>query len=76
MKTPHDQDIDASQDQSPKMPDNQDINAGQDVPAPTAMPEVHRGTDGHTYAVVDGRSIRIDSQEFRKLSTRVRQIQA
>lgn len=68
MKTPDDQDINASQNQPPKTPDDLDINADQEVSAPTPMPEVHRGTDGHTYAVVEGRSIRIDSQEFRRIA--------
>lgn len=30
-------------------------------------PPVHRGTDGHSYAVVRGRSLRLDGQEFRQI---------
>jgi len=54
--------------QPPTNPDDQDTEASQEVPTPPPMPDVHRGTDGHTYAVIDGRSIRIDSQEFRRIT--------
>lgn len=54
--------------QSLKLLDPQDQSGNHEAPVPPPMPQVHRGTDGNTYAVVDGRSVRIDSAEFRRIA--------